>query len=111
MKNKTFILELAVRDEEGKLIHSINVTDFRLEETGLCFFDSMLKESKEILFNILREKYYKNSKPPIPFIGAPQKLDKEHIGSEYIVDITNNDFLSKKKQCEEEMQNSIENLT
>ncbi len=58
MKSKTFILELAVRDEEGKLIHTINVTDFKLEETGLCFFDSMLKESKEILFNILREKYY-----------------------------------------------------
>jgi len=54
--NKTFILELAVRDEEGKLIHTINVTDFRLEETGLCFFDSMLKESKEILFNILKKE-------------------------------------------------------
>jgi hypothetical protein len=56
MNNKTFILELAVRDEEGKLIHTINVTDFRLEETDLCFFDSMLKESKEILFNILKKE-------------------------------------------------------
>ena len=58
MNNETFILELAVRDEEGKLIHSINVTDFKLVEMGLCFFDDILKESKEILFNILREKYY-----------------------------------------------------
>jgi hypothetical protein len=55
---KTFILELAVRDEEGKLIHSINVTDFKLIETGLCFFDDSLKESKNILFDVLREKYY-----------------------------------------------------
>jgi hypothetical protein len=60
MNNKTFVLELAVRDEEGKLIHVINVTDFKLEETGLCFFDEYLKESKEILFELLRKKYYKD---------------------------------------------------
>lgn len=58
MNNETFILELAVKDEEGKLIHSINVTDFKLVEIGLCFFDDSLKESKKILFDILREKYY-----------------------------------------------------
>lgn len=58
MNNKTFILELAVRDEEGKLIHSTNVTDFTLEEMGLCFFDDTLKESKEILFELLRKKYW-----------------------------------------------------
>jgi hypothetical protein len=56
MNNKTFILELAVKDEDGKTIHSINVTDFKLEEIGLTFFDSMLKESKEILFNILKKE-------------------------------------------------------
>jgi hypothetical protein len=56
MNNKTFILELAVKDEDGKTIHSINVTDFKLEETGLTFFDSMLKESKEMLFNILKKE-------------------------------------------------------
>jgi hypothetical protein len=57
MNNKTFILELAVKDEDGKIIHSINVTNFKLEETGLTFFDSMLKESKEILFNVLKKEY------------------------------------------------------
>ena len=56
MNNETFILELAVKDEDGKTIHSINVTNFKLEETGLTFFDSMLKESKEILFNILKKE-------------------------------------------------------
>jgi hypothetical protein len=60
MNNKTFILELAVRDEEGKLIHSTNVTDFKLVEMGLYFFDDYLKESKEILFDILRERYWQD---------------------------------------------------
>jgi hypothetical protein len=60
MNNKTFTLELAVRDEEGKLIHLTNVTNFRLKEMGLCFFDDMLKERKEILFDILRTTHYKD---------------------------------------------------
>jgi hypothetical protein len=36
------------------------VTNFRLKEMGLCFFDDMLKERKEILFDILRTTHYKD---------------------------------------------------
>lgn len=58
MNNETFTLELSLKEKGGKTIHTIGLPDFKLEEIGLCFFDDMLKDSKEVLFNILREKYY-----------------------------------------------------
>jgi hypothetical protein len=58
MNNKTYILELTLKEKGGKTIHTIGLPDFKLEEIDLCFFDDMLKESKENLFDILRKAYY-----------------------------------------------------
>jgi len=60
MNNKTFILELTLKEKGGKTIHTIGLPDFKLEETGLCFFDDYLKESKEKLFRLLWDQYYKD---------------------------------------------------
>jgi hypothetical protein len=60
MNNKTYTLELSLKEKGGKRIHTIGLPDFKLEEIDLCFFDDMLKESKENLFDILRKMYYKD---------------------------------------------------
>lgn len=58
MNNKTFTLELSLKEKRGKTIHTFELPDFKLEEIDLCFFDDILKVSKEALFDILRKKYY-----------------------------------------------------
>lgn len=44
MNNKTYTLELSLKEKEGKRIHTIGLPDFKLEEIDLCFFGDILKE-------------------------------------------------------------------
>jgi len=89
MKDTKYVFELVVRESENleKICSMITACDYTFEQLKERKVDNEILFCKDILVDHLPkkelEKYFKQDKPHIPFVGAPQKVilnnDKEVI--------------------------------